>query len=234
MFRMITLHTFGPLHHLPDASPFITKVELLLKLANVAYTSVPSSPTIAPKGKLPFIEDAEQKIADSDLIRQHLVKHHKAKLFLDLTTPRGAALWAATRYCEQELYFIMMCQRWLNARNYAHGPSTFFKAIPVFVRWYIERKVRKEMARTLHGQGMSRYSQAELTDMTQQGLTMLSTLLGDEPYFGGQEPNVADASIYPFLLNLHSPEFKGPYHDLIEQYPALSAYLTHMTERFYK
>src|SRR5436190_8140000 len=35
--RMITLYTFGPAFGLPDPSPFVTKVEVLLKMAGLAY-----------------------------------------------------------------------------------------------------------------------------------------------------------------------------------------------------
>ena len=34
---MITLYTFGPAFGLPDASPFVIKAELLLKLAGLPY-----------------------------------------------------------------------------------------------------------------------------------------------------------------------------------------------------
>ena len=34
---MITLYTFGPAFGLPDPSPFVTKAEMLLKMAGLPY-----------------------------------------------------------------------------------------------------------------------------------------------------------------------------------------------------
>src|SRR5688572_11570555 len=63
--QMITLYTFGPRFGLPDASPFVMKAELLLKMSGVDYRCIASGPRGAPKGKLPFIEDNGTKVADS-------------------------------------------------------------------------------------------------------------------------------------------------------------------------
>ena len=37
---MITLYTFGPAFGLPDPSPFVTKAEMLLKLAGLPYRAL--------------------------------------------------------------------------------------------------------------------------------------------------------------------------------------------------
>ena len=50
---MITLYTFGPAFGLPDPSPFVTKVEVLLKMAGLAYGTNTTGFRRAPKGKLP-------------------------------------------------------------------------------------------------------------------------------------------------------------------------------------
>ena len=49
---MIVLYTFGPAFGLPDASPFVTKADMLLKLAGLPYRSERGSLRRAP-GKLP-------------------------------------------------------------------------------------------------------------------------------------------------------------------------------------
>ena len=54
---MITLYTFGPAFGLPDMSPFVTKAEMLLKLAGLDYRTDSNGFSKAPKGKLPYIDD---------------------------------------------------------------------------------------------------------------------------------------------------------------------------------
>ena len=69
---MITLFGFGPAFGLPDASPFVTKVEILLKMAGLPYRTDATGFSKAPKGKLPYIDDDGARIADSTFIRSHI------------------------------------------------------------------------------------------------------------------------------------------------------------------
>jgi len=66
---MITLYAFGPAFGLPDVSPFVTKVEMLLKMAGLDYRTDTKGFSKAPKGKLPYIADDGEMIADSTFIR---------------------------------------------------------------------------------------------------------------------------------------------------------------------
>ena len=71
---MITLYTYGRQFGLPDPSPFVTKAELLLKLADLPYKSDTDGLGKAPKGKLPYIDDGGERIADFDL---HSLAHRE-------------------------------------------------------------------------------------------------------------------------------------------------------------
>ncbi len=91
---MITLYTFGPAFGLPDPSPFVTKAEVLLKLARLPYEKKRADVRKAPKGKLPFIKDESGAVvADSTLIRFYL-EHNRGIDFDNGLTPaeRGTAL----------------------------------------------------------------------------------------------------------------------------------------------
>jgi glutathione S-transferase len=74
---MMTLYTFGPAFGLPDPSPFVTKVEILLKMAGLPYRTETNGFGKAPKGKLPYIDDDGERIADSTFIRWHIEKKYK-------------------------------------------------------------------------------------------------------------------------------------------------------------
>jgi hypothetical protein len=49
---MITLYAFGPAFGLPDPSPFVTKAEVLLKMAGLAYGIDSTGFRRAPKGQV--------------------------------------------------------------------------------------------------------------------------------------------------------------------------------------
>ena len=73
---MITLYTFGPAFGLPDPSPFVTKAEVLLKMAGLSYRTDTNGLSKAPKGKLPYIDDDGGRVADSTFIRWHIEKKY--------------------------------------------------------------------------------------------------------------------------------------------------------------
>jgi hypothetical protein len=75
--RVIRLHAFAPLWGLIDLSQPVMKVDMYLRLAKLPYKLVPFSMesfAAAPKGKLPYIVDGEDRIADSNFIINHLKK----------------------------------------------------------------------------------------------------------------------------------------------------------------
>ena len=61
---MIILYTFGPCFGLPDPSPFVMKAEVLLKMANLPFETDTGGFNKAPKGKLPYIADDGEIIAN--------------------------------------------------------------------------------------------------------------------------------------------------------------------------
>src|SRR5215831_13452453 len=84
---MITLYTFGPAFGLPDPSPFVTKVEVLLKMTGLAYRTDTTGFRQAPKGKLPYIDDDGEQVADSTFIRWYLENIYR----IDFDKVGGAA-----------------------------------------------------------------------------------------------------------------------------------------------
>jgi glutathione S-transferase len=71
----IKLFQFPRMFGIPNVSPFCCKLETWLRIARVPYEVVDTpDPRKGPKGKLPFIEDAGVRIADTSLIVDHLVK----------------------------------------------------------------------------------------------------------------------------------------------------------------
>src|SRR5580700_6911723 len=101
---MITLYTFGPGLGLPDPSPFVMKAEMLLKIAGLPYQIDSTGFSKAPKGKLPYIDDDGERVADSTFIRWHLEKKHKVDFDRGLDEAQRAVAWAFEKTAEEHLY----------------------------------------------------------------------------------------------------------------------------------
>ena len=127
---MITLYTFGPFFGQPDASPFVIKAMLLLKMAGLDYKAQPAAPFKAPKGKLPYIDDDGEKVADSTFIRFHIEKKYGFDFDAGLTPEQKATGWALEKLCEDHLYWLVLAERWMDEGNFAKGPARFFDSAP--------------------------------------------------------------------------------------------------------
>ena len=150
---MITLYTFGPAFSLPDPSPFVTKVEVLLKMAGLTYRTDTTGFRRAPKGKLPYIEDDGERVADSTFIRWHLENKYRIDFDKGLSAEQRAIAWAFEKMTEDNLYWALVDARWFDEANFAKGPKNFFRKIPAPVRPLMVAFIRRQLKRTLHVSG---------------------------------------------------------------------------------
>ena len=139
---MITLYTFGPFFGLPDASPFVMKGEMLLKLSKLEYQTNTKGFTKAPKGKLPYIDDNGTIVADSTLIRLYLEQKYGIDFDRGLSPRERGIAWAAEKMLEDHLYWVLVYWRWMNDANFERGPANFFKRAPAIIRPFVDGMVR--------------------------------------------------------------------------------------------
>ena len=225
---MITLYAFGPGAGLPDLSPFVMKAEMLLKLAGLDYTTNRRGMRRAPKGKLPYIDDAGTIVADSTFIRAHL----ETRRGIDFDAGYGAAeralAWSVEKMLENHLYFALVHARWIDDTNFARGPARYFNFLPLpvrpAVRWLVRNKIRK----ALDGQGMGRHSAADIAVLAKRDLDAVSALLGDKPYLLGERPSGADATVFAFVAASLSDELDSPIREHAASLSNLVAYRDRM------
>ena len=185
---MIMLYTFGPAWGLPDPSPFVTKAMVLLKMSGLPFETDSGGFRKAPRGKLPYIRDGEEVVADSTLIRLYLERRHNIDFDQGLTAEQRGIAWAAEKMCEDHLYWLIVQARWVDGDSFERGPASFFNAVPAPLRPFIKSMVRRQVRRNLHGQGVGRYSAAERTILADRALASLSAILGGKPYLMGDKP----------------------------------------------
>ncbi|PRC92825.1 glutathione S-transferase family protein [Solimicrobium silvestre] len=231
---MITLHTFGSSFGLPDASPFVMKAELLLKMSGLAYqTDSTTGFKNAPKGKLPSIRDGDALIADSTLIRWHLEHKYQIDFDKNLSAQEKGIAWAVEKLLEDNLYWALLDARWVNDANFKRGPAQFFKAVPLPMRGLVKAMVRRQIAKNLKAHGLGRHTQQEILAIASKNIEAVASILGDKPYLMGEHPSGADATCAAFIWGALCPYFETPIRAAAEKHPNLVAYVERMRAQYY-
>jgi glutathione S-transferase len=230
---MITLYTFGPAFGLPDPSPFVLKAETLLKMAGLPYQADTNGFGKAPKGKLPYIEDDGQRIADSTFIRWHIESKYKFDFDRGLSAEQRATAWAFEKMAEDQTYWAIVHARWMDDANFYRGPVNFFRRVPAPLRPLVIAMIRRQVRKTLHGQGLGRHSEAEITKLATRSIDAISDYLGSKPFFMGGEPTGVDATMFAFVAGALCPTFETPIRTAAERHGNLKSYVGRMTAHFY-
>ena len=131
---MIVLYGFGAGFGLPEISPFVTKTEVQLKMAGLAYRKEKAKPPASPKGQLPYLVDEAETIADSTFIRAHLEAKYGFDFDAPLSLQARAQAWAFERMIEHHIYWALIGARWVDGDNFAKGPAHFFDSAPLHLR----------------------------------------------------------------------------------------------------
>ena len=231
---MITLHTFGPFLGAPDASPFVIKAMLLLKLAGLPYVEKRGNPFSAPRGLLPYIEDEDERVTDSTLIRFHLERKYRHDFDAALDTEQKAAAWCVEKMCEEHLYFALLHMRWCDRATFDQGLGRYmFGVIPAPARPLAKALLRRMNAKRLSAQGMGRHAPAEIAALAARDVEALAVLLGGKPWLMGDAPCAADAAVFGLLAAILTPPLQTPLRTAAEQHPALLAYRDRLMSRYF-
>lgn len=230
---MITLYTFGPKFGLPDPSPFVMKAEVLLKMADLPYTTDTGGFRKAPKGKLPYIDDDGVLIADSTFIRWHLEKKYAVDFDMGLSPAERGMAWAFEKMCEDHLYWGLLHARWMDDANFNAGPRAFFRLAPAPMRPLVVRMVRRQIRRGLWAHGLGRHSDKEIAQLAAKDIDAIADFLADKPYLMGQEPCGADATVFAAVAGCLPACFTTPIRDAAEAHPNLIAYRDRLMKRYY-
>lgn len=221
---MIILHGSRPRFGLPSASPFVTKVEILLKMAGLDYRHIDANFSRAPKGKIPFIEDKGRLLGDSSFIRIYLEETYGAQFDGALSPADKGIAHAMQTMCEERLYWAIVDARWMVRANFEKGPKHFFDGVPAPVRPLVIAMIGRGVRRNLKGQGLGRHQRADIERLAAQDLDALSAYLADKPFLTGAHPCGADASVWASVASALCPFFETPIRTHAEGHANLVAY----------
>jgi glutathione S-transferase len=226
---MIILYGFGPKFDLPEASPFVMKTEVQLKMAGLPYRLERATPPDGPKGKLPFIRDGERVIGDSTFIRAHIEHSCGVDLEAGLDARQRAAGWAIERMLEDHLYWALLHLRWGDDANFAKGPIQFLARLPEADR----PKGRAQLLDRIRVHGLARHTGDEIAALSVRSVTALAEQLGEQPFLFGDAPSAVDATAFAMAAAVATAFFDGPLTRAARGHANLLAYIDRMMARYY-
>lgn len=228
---MITLYAFEPGFGMPSNSPFVVKTMIHLMMAKQPFvTEITVDLEAAPKGKLPYVRDGKDIIADSELIREHLERQYQVDFDPGLSASDKADAVAFTRLVEDHLYWCAMYEHWQVEENWAKMKPIFFHGLPPEQLDTVAEAIRQQLLRDLHGQGLGRHTPDELMTLAKGNLEALSNRLGDAPFWFGDVMTSADAAIAPHLHAIAHDPLSGPLNKALNAHPNLAPYAKRVLE----
>lgn len=230
---MIILYGANAGFGLPQVSPFVTKTEVQLKMAGLAYEKHWASPSTSPKGQLPYIDDDAERIADSTFIRAHIERKYGFDFDEGLDPVQRAQAWAIERMIEHHIYWSLVGARWLDPENFAKGPAHFFDQLPEDQREDLRDTARAAVMTNHRISGLGRHAPDESLELAGRSLEALSVLLGGKLYLMGNTPCGTDATAFATLAGIMTPFFDSKLRQRAMTFSNLTDYVERMMHLFY-
>ena len=232
---MIKLFCFGPHFGVADPSPFVLKVATYMKMAGIEFESHADIRNLqrAPKGKLPYIEDDGELVADSFFIIKHLEKKYGAALDGDLSDQQLATSSLLAKSLDENFSWCIVHSRWVGAESWPTVKQALFGGMPFPLRYIVPVMARKKAKNALQKHAVGQYSDAQRMVIAENTLRSLSVLLADKQYIFGDKPCALDAIVYGFVVQVALSTLDNPLNQLAVESTNLVDYCQRITERYY-
>lgn len=230
---MIVLSGGGAKFGLPELSPYVTKTEVQLRMAGLAYEKRQANPAQGPKGQIPFIDDDGRLVGDSAFIRLHIEREYGVDLDQGLSPLERATAFAIELAMDRELAPAVTYFRWMVPSNFEKGPAAFFNQVPAEQREAFKKEMVERVRANFIARGVGRHTEEEIAMLARRSFDALELFIGDKPYLMGEEPCGADAFVFATLAAAMTPFFDTPVREDAISRPRLVVYVSRMMDRFY-
>jgi len=215
-------------------SPFCAKVELYLQMIGAPYEARPTlSAAGGPRKKLPWIEDGGARVADSEVILDHL-RRTRGDPLGEERIPLAARQvhHLVRRTAEESLYFVVVAERWQDPAMYAAYTRDLLTSVPAVGRPLVAAMARRMLTRQLWEQGTGRHPLPEALARGARDIEALAWALGEEPFFAGDAPAGIDAAVWGALANIWFVPQEGVLRRAVGAHPALVGWLERVADRY--
>ena len=235
----IQVYKFGPAFGLPDASPFVVKVETYLRLTKQNYETVIGDVRKAPRTQLPFVDLDGTVIPDSTAIVDHLESLRTEKLDAHLDAKTRAVALAFKSMLEEHLYFGLLFMRWATDDGWSVFEPSLQQmlaamGVPSLMRGIASKSARKYTVSRTHTQGMGRKPRAEVVGTCCKLVDALAEQFGDGPFFLGSKPTTYDATVYAFVSGVLCPTFDNELRKHAATKKNLTEYADRLKDAYWK
>lgn len=228
---------FAPLGQLVGSvSPFTNKVETYLRFTGLPFRTQNGGFADAPKGRLPWMKHGSDVVADSRFMIKYLQNTYGSQL--KVQEPQDPQLQGVSvtiqRMCEEHMYFTQQYHRMINPKAEGWFRNQLFKGTPAWKSLFTLYMFRYGRSTQLRYQGVLTNSDQDIDYLINEDLSALSGLLGDNPYFLGPNPTLADASAFGTLENyLYDGNEASPIPGMVRKYPNLVRFVDSIRANYY-
>jgi glutathione S-transferase len=218
----------------PTSAPFPLKLATWMRMMGVDFEWVIENNTAkGPKGKSPWIEHGDVRMGDSTLIMEYLEEQFDLPDLDASLSAEQRALSVATQRMLEEHYHQCFEHQLFFGRGGPERLTELTAALPPIIRSVLPRVLLRNFSKQLHARGMGRHSQDVIIEQGKADLDALSTLLGDTPYFHGEEASTIDACVFGFLGVTVYAEGDNPLFCHAAAQPNLMRYCERMRSEYF-
>ena len=207
-------------------SPFVEKVARALQMKGIDATTVdikgPNdlkrwNPTT---GKMPVLEIDGEKLIDSTLIVRRLDEIVPEPPLLSRDPEIAAKQRFVEDWSDESLYWYVMALRW-SPENSKATVAQLAAFLPALLRPLASIVFPRQIGSLSRAQGLGRLPMTIVLDELGRRFDELCVMLGERPFFFGDQVSVADLAVFGQLSTLRSgPTPQGAR--LLDAHPALA------------